>query len=325
MIFFHDEQITLHHGDSLEVAKGLPNGSVDCIVTSPPYYALRDYGNDGQYGLEETPGEYIEHMRSLFCECRRVLADDGTFWLNLGDSYSSGRSGMTSKQMTTFRHQGIDILPNKNLMGMPWRVAFALQGDGWILRNSVIWYKPNGMPESVQDRLNCKHENMFLFVKSPRYYFDLDSLREPISDERAPSRKARKPQPTWKENSAKGAYQPENRGGTPWSANANSLTSPQQDVLGSHQNGKNPGDVWPINTQPFAGSHFAVFPQELARRCIVSGCKPGGVVLDPFSGSGTTGMVALRHGRRYVGIDLNAEYLDLSLRTRLQQGVLDWD
>jgi site-specific DNA-methyltransferase (cytosine-N4-specific) len=302
-VYYTDDQITLHQGDSLEVMRTLPDCSVDCIVTSPPYYGLRDYGNDGQYGLEPTPDEYVETMRALFAEARRVLADDGTFWLNIGDSYG----------------------PGKALQGIPWRVALALQTDGWILRNSIIWYKPNGMPESVTDRLSGKHENIFMFTKKPTYWFDLDALREPLSEDRAPSRKARKPQAGWKENSAKGEYKP-NRGGTAWSANANNLpgVSPQQDYLGAHENGKNPGDVWPINTQPFGGAHFAVFPQELARRCIVAGCKPGGVVLDTFSGSGTTGLVAQRHGRKYVGIDLSADYLKLSLETRLQQTTLDF-
>lgn len=326
-VYYADDQITLHHGDSLEVMRTLADGSVDCIVTSPPYYGLRDYGNDGQYGLEPTPDEYVETMRALFAEGRRVLADDGTFWLNIGDSYSTGGGtggGGSYKQQPHGRSRPKVEIPAKNLMGIPWRVALALQADGWILRNSIIWYKPNGMPESVTDRLSGKHENLFMFTKKPTYWFDLDALREPLSDDRAPSRKARKPQPGWKENSAKGEYKPGNRGGTAWSANANSLTGPQQDVLGAHENGKNPGDVWPINTQPFGGAHFAVFPQELARRCIVSGCKPGGTVLDTFSGSGTTGLVAQRHGRKYVGIDLSADYLKLSLETRLQQTTLDF-
>jgi DNA modification methylase len=277
-IYYQDETITLHQGDSLEVVRTLEPGSIDCIVTSPPYYGLRDYGSDGQYGLEETPAAYVETMRGLFSELRRVLADDGTLWLNLGDSYS--KAG--------------------HLLGIPWRVAMALQDDGWILRNSIIWQKPNAMPESVADRLSGRHENLFMLAKSRRYWFDLDPIREELSTDRAPSRKARKPVAGWKENSAPAAYS------------------------GESATGKNPGDVWSINTQPFGGAHFAVMPQELARRAIVSGCKPGGTVLDPFSGSGTTGLVAQNNGRRYVGIDLSADYLRLSLETRLQNAALDF-
>lgn len=300
--YYQDEAITLRQGDSLEVARTLPDQSVDCIVTSPPYYGLRDYGNDGQYGLEESPAAYVETMRALFSELRRTLADDGTLWLNIGDSYSGGsRKGYADTGKAAGRigsDRPASGMPGKNLLGIPWRVALALQDDGWILRNSIIWHKPNAMPESVTDRLSGRHENLFMFSKAQGYWFDLNPIREPLDESRAPSRKVRKPQAGWKENSAKGSY-------TPGSA------------------GKNPGDVWSINTQPFPGAHFATFPQELARRAIVAGCKPGGTVLDPFSGSGTTGLVAQNNGRKYVGIDISADYLKLSLETRLQNAALD--
>lgn len=274
--YYQDEHVTLYHGRALDVTRAMPDGSADCVVTSPPYFGLRDYGHEDQYGTEETPGEYIESMVDLYREVRRVLTDDGTFWLNIGDSY--GR--------------------RKNLLGIPWRVALALQDDGWILRNDIIWSKTNAMPESVTDRLANRHEHLFLFTKSPRYWFDLDPIREPHTS--SPSR-----------------------------AGANALRG-QKAIRKSGPNsgqysegGRNPGDVWDIATRPFPGAHFATFPEELPRRCIASGCKPGGVVLDPCSGSGTTGAAAQALGRRYVGIDINADYLKLSLETRLRNAPLD--
>ena len=280
-IYYQDESVTLHLGDALEVARTLPDGSVDCIVTSPPYFGLRNYGADGQYGTEASPAEYVETMRALFAELRRTLADDGTLWLNLGDSYG----------------------PGKQRLGIPWQVAFALQDDGWILRNDIIWSKPNAMPESVTDRLSTRHEHVFMFSKSRHYWFDLDSVRE----------ERQHPAPT--PYVAKHAVNGPRFGG-----NAASIYA-----TGEYQTaGKNPGDVWSIPTQPFPGAHFAVFPMALPERCILAGCKPGGSVLDPFSGSGTTGMAAAKHGRKYVGIDLNADYLDLSLRTRLLEPSLDF-
>ena len=291
--YYADDSVTLHHGDSLDVLRTLPDQSVDSCVTSPPYFGLRDYGEEGQYGLEASPAEYVETMRALFAEVRRVLADDGTLWLNLGDTYSSGSGG------------GIRAIPAKNLLGLPWKVAFALQDHGWILRNAIVWAKANGMPVSVQDRFATKYEHVFLFSKSQRYWFDLDAVRVPHAEAslaRYASGLNKQEHP-----SASGA------GG-------------RDGIPAGHvpEHGANPGDVWSINMQPFAEAHFAAMPSPLAERCVLAGCKPGGTVLDPFSGSGTTGMVAQRHGRKYVGIDLNREYLDLSLRTRLQQAALDF-
>lgn len=280
--YFLDESITLHLGDSLEVLRTLPDASVDCCVTSPPYYGLRDYGVTGQYGLESTPMGYVEAMRAVFAEVRRVLAADGTLWLNAGDSYSSEPPGsspyadrkttLSSKRHSpatkamreSVRAAAVDrtkFLPRKNLMGIPWRVALALQDDAWILRNDIIWHKTNAMPESAKDRLSNKHEHLFMFAKSPRYWFAPDA-------------------------------------------------------------GPNPGDVWSIPTQPFAEAHFACYPVALPERAILAGCKPGGIVLDPFSGSGTTGLAAAKHGHPYVGIDISRDFLDMSLRTRLSQPTL---
>lgn len=324
--YYSDESVTLWHGDSLEVLRTLPDGSVDCCVTSPPYYGLRDYGIEGQYGLEASPAEYVETMRALFSELRRVLADDGTFWLNLGDSYSTnlgeGNAGASLQGGTrnSYRRDGLavspmrrrsagDGLPQKNLMGIPWRVAFALQDGGWILRNAIIWNKPNAMPESVTDRLSTRYEQVFLFSKSRRYWFDLDPIRE-VPTERTDWM-------SWADRKEQGG-----RFSTSNNRGANTKSEAGAGSLAPNPLGRNPGDVWTIATQPFSEAHFATMPSVLAERCIQSGCKPGGTVLDPFSGSGTTGLAAGKHGRRYVGIDLNCEYLDLSLRTRLAQAPL---
>lgn len=523
-VYYQDDTVTLHHGDSLGVLSGMPDGSVDCCVTSPPYFGLRSYGQDGQYGLEPSPAEYVETMRAVFAEVRRVLADDGTLWLNLGDSYANGGGGGAPSGKSTLLgngHRGggpkmhapamttpirSDGLPSKNLIGIPWRVAFALQDDDsgdiyelspdapdsvqtavyletcrirtprnesdtpastrsggekrtlsdtesaakhgqtptetrsgstadgttsstasrkssehsegtpagiadcgsqhssttaasrpsapavrngdstsshsttsaaaetsternsgsadstsgstyaardiptatessaitatvpsattarartrmnerprlrkadipeadlqhfrlvkqerWILRNDIIWSKPNAMPESVTDRLSSRHEHLFMLTKSRRYWFDLDPIRETHMHATA------------------GARGPGGGSVDNWSKG---LGATGEGHLYGHASGKNPGDVWNIATQPFPGAHFATMPPELARRCVLAGCKPGGTVLDPFSGSGTTGMVAAQAGLKYVGIDLNRDYLALSLQTRLAQTAL---
>lgn len=303
--FFSDDSVTLYQGDAADVLSQLEAGSVDCIVTSPPYFGLRDYGVDGQLGAEDTPSAFVERLVGVFRESRRVLADGGTLWLNLGDSYQSsgGMEGVgpnaqvgSTRRQATGRTRPRSGLPPKNLIGIPWRVAFALQDDGWVLRNDIIWAKPNAMPESVTDRLSTKHEHIFLFTKGPRYWFDLDAIREPTTTT------------------------PDRNGASALRGQAS--IRPQGPNAGQYGEAKNPGDVWTIATQPFSEAHFATFPVALPERCILAGCKPGGTVLDPFSGSGTTGLAAAKHGRRYIGIDLNPDYLDLSLRTRLAQGAL---
>lgn len=281
--YFRNDNVTLYLGDALEVVRTLPSESVNCVVTSPPYFGLRDYGIEGQYGHEATPQGFAETLCDLFREVRRVLTDDGTVWLNLGDSYMARQFGWgnTSEgSWAAIHREAGDERPapartghplsrsgamekasgirRKNLIGVPWRTAFALQDDGWILRNDVIWAKPNGKPGGPRDRLHSRHEYVFMLTKSLKYAFDLSAL----------------------------------------------------DSI---------GDVWTITTKPFPEAHFATFPPELARRCVLAGCPEGGTVLDPFSGSGTTGMVALEQGKKYIGIDLNPEYLDLSLRTRLKE------
>lgn len=291
--YFHDAQLTLWHGHALDVLQRMPDGTVDCIVTSPPYFQLRSYLPDGhpdkhrEIGTEPTPREFVAALTAVFAEARRVLANDGTLWLNLGDSYvhrrASGPQGTSRERagrtFTAASAGGWNGLPDKNLTGIPWRVALALQDDGWILRNDIIWRKDNAMPEPVTDRLSSSHEHVFLLTKAPVYWFDLDTIRQ---DRIKPA--------------------------------------PEPDA-----SGRNPGDVWSIPTVPFPQTHFAAMPPELAERCLLAGCRPGGTVLDPFSGSGTTGMVAAKHGHRFVGIDLNEDYLRLSLQTRLTQPALLWD
>lgn len=371
-IYYQDDAVTLHHGDALEVLRSLPDASVDCCVTSPPYFGLRDYGEPGQYGLEDSPAAYVETMRALFSEVRRVLAHDGTLWLNLGDSYSGGNRSTYDVDNGKTASRGHSVarpqtaIPAKNLLGIPWRVAFALQSDGWILRSEVIWAKPSGMPESVTDRPTRSHEHVFLFAKSPRYHYDASAIAEESAGGAKGSRfdtgktathqQGRAQVGDWAERpqliralalakehglteahfaamravgmSDAGKAVTVQSGSGNNTEDATRLAAEAKKALGGYYREfltagtKNARDVWTIASQPFAEAHFAVMPPELARRAILAGCKPGGTVIDPFSGSGTTGMVAARHGRRYVGIDLSRDYLDLSLRTRLAQSAL---
>lgn len=326
--YYEDDSVQLLLGDALEQLQTMADGSVDCIVTSPPYYGLRDYGTPGQYGLEATPTAYVEQMRAVFAEARRVLADDGTLWLNLGDSYVCGPKGSASKT------SGLDGRSNhattppgsggknggglaaKQLLGIPWRTAFALQDDAWILRNEIVWHKPNAMPESVRDRLSSRHEHLFLFAQQPRYWFDLDPIREPhVIGNGGRQRAAARGTNDYADSDHK--FRTRHRA----TDNGNSGLATGS---GYNPNGRNPGDVWSITTRPYPAAHFATFPLDLPLRCIKAGCKPGGTVLDPFSGSGTTGAAARQLGRRYIGIDLNPDYHDLA-KGRFAQGVLNFD
>jgi len=313
--YYSDDLVTLFHGDALQVAESLPSASVQTIVTSPPYFGLRDYGADGQMGAEASVGEYVAGMVALFRELRRVLKDDGTLWLNLGDTYSFGTTPRHNTNAPNSNRDGskdtippMSIRPDgtglaaKNLVGVPWRVALALQDDGWILRSDIIWAKPNPMPESVTDRPTKAHEYVFLFAKSPHYYYDAAAVAEPFADERmgASGAKASK----YIDGSSK-----RNDGGV--------TGAPKADA-------RNKRTVWNVATVPFSAAHFAVYPPDLIRPCILAGSRVGDTILDPFSGSGTTGMVATEEGRKYIGFDLNVEYLDLSLQTRFRQPVLDF-
>jgi DNA modification methylase len=302
----------------------MPDGFADCIVTSPPYWAKRDYGVSGQYGHEPDPAGYVATLVTLFREARRVLAGDGTCWLNLGDSYSLGSaspSGLHAYIGAGLAGRQTPGMGAKNLLGLPWRVALALQDDGWIIRNAIVWHKPNAMPESVRDRLNCRHEMIFLLVKSRRYWFDLDPIRVPHATATVtrPCASSRRPRGT-----PAGGRRPGDttRGGS-GSGPRLKYGSHTHEVFAArrygdsrcgraHPNGRNPGDVWSIPTRPYRGPHFAAFPSEIPARCIKAGCKPGGMVLDPFCGTGTTGLAALALGRRFTGIDLNPAFAALA-------------
>jgi DNA modification methylase len=485
--YYADDGVTLYHGDAATVLAAMPAGSVDCIVTSPPYYGLRDYNEPDQIGLEDTPAEYVAALVAVLEQARRVLAADGTCWLNIGDSYATRPRGsdngwdksrlsnpnrIQKATRASLHRTTTSDRPEKNLLGVPWRVAFALQDTGWILRNAIVWSKPNAMPESATDRFSTKHEMLFLLVKRGRYYFDLDPLREPLLTERAtghmfggarkrlltgsavrrtggtydrPPDGGRNPGDVWKvdeelltaqqgvlsaEDAAYMAAFIDGEGSISirrrarqiqlmltvvnthegvlrwmqertgmgqvrqrevrdekwrqcweWSAtsrqaaqviyavldhlrvkrqqalvalrfmettrnaggglapagyherrhamaedvaalNAGRITSSAFATDPVEPRRSSAGTVWTIPTSPFPGAHFAAMPVALAERCVQAGCRPGGVVLDPFSGSGTTGLAAAKHGRRYIGIDINREYLDLSLRTRLAQTAL---
>jgi DNA modification methylase len=302
------ERWAMYAGDARSVLAGLPEQSANCIVTSPPYWGKRNYGVAGQYGHEDIPAAYVETMRGVFREARRVLADDGTCWLNLGDSYSASGGGATGmhaylgEHITTHRASGLGA---KNLLGLPWRVAFALQADGWILRNAVIWHKPNAMPESVRDRLACRHELVFLLVKRPAYWFDLDPIRIPHA---AGTRREQRTRPPGRAGSH--TRPPKYGPGTPEVTGSSRYAIKRHDRR--HPRGRNPGDVWSIPTRPYRGPHFAAYPIDLPLRCIAAGCKPGGTVLDPFTGSGTTGLAAIQLGRRFTGIDISPDFARLA-------------
>lgn len=303
-------------GDARDKLRELPDASVHCCVTSPPYFGLRDYGCEGQMGLEATPAEFVEGMVGLFREVRRALRNDGTLWLNLGDSYGGGGDtfirgsaarpaadpGATKAGMTAAAIKAAGLgksntgLPAKNLLGIPWRVAFALQADGWWLRQDIIWSKPNPMPESVQDRCTKAHEYLFLLSKEPRYHYDAAAIREESSDP---------------EGSA--ARYKSSFGGA---KNEHLLASDQVHTrpigMREFDGNRNKRSVWEVATQPFSGAHFATFPPALIEPCILAGCPTGGTVLDPFGGAGTTGLVADRLGRDAVLIELNPEYAALA-------------
>lgn len=267
-------EATILVGDVRERLSHIANSSVQCCVTSPPYWGLRDYGHESQLGLEASPEAYVENIVQVFREVRRILKDDGVLWLNLGDSYGK----------------------NKQLVGIPWKVAFALQADGWWLRQDIIWSKPNPMPESVTDRCTKAHEYLFLLTKSSRYYFDNKQILEPYTNgDYWIGRPARK---TGKENSDRA-----DKGGHATTGNAE---------------GRNKRSVWTIPTKPFRGAHFAVMPEALCEPPILATSKPDDLVLDPFTGSGTVAVVALRHNRNFIGVELNPQYAQIA-ENRIRQ------
>jgi DNA modification methylase len=279
---------------------------VQTCITSPPYFGLRDYGHEGQIGLEQTPEEYIAAMVEVFRCVRDVLADDGTLWLNIGDSYAgyhgnknaayedapSNKGGYFENQRKTLvNHNGIK---NKDLIGIPWMLAFALRADGWYLRQDIIWHKPNPMPESVRDRCTKAHEYVFLLTKSDRYFYDAEAVMEPASDN--PVSAARRNRADFSTVGTKAIQ------GTGFGQSGKGLNAEHKGET------RNRRSVWTVATRPYKGAHFATFPPALIEPCILAGSRAGDIVLDPFMGSGTTAAVALQHGRQYLGCELNPEY-----------------
>ena len=355
----------IYCGDNLDILKTFPNNSINCCITSPPYYGLRDYGTgkwiggdpncphkrlskyspntttghaqeelignvgdaiyksvcplcgavreDKQVGLEETPEEYIDRLVRIFREVKRVLKNDGTLWVNIGDSYNSAQTGSihSEKQKTNkgsfsnlYTKKLVDNCKPKDLIGIPWMLAFALRADGWYLRQDIIWSKPNPMPESVKDRCTKSHEYIFLLSKSSTYYFDYESIKEIAAIQNAVE--ARFGGNKYSENEDRTLYHR-------YSGNEYKLNI--KDGLVKRQK----RDVWTIKPSTFSGAHFATFPEELVKNCLMAGCPANGVILDPFMGSGTVGLVAKNNGRNYVGIDLNQNYVDMAEK-RIEMG-----
>jgi DNA modification methylase len=293
-------------GDCLERLREFPDTSINCCVTSPPYYGLRDYGIDGQIGLEESPEKYVLKLVDVFREVYRVLKDDGTLWLNLGDSYWANRSnnglnydGEQGKHGAHSRRAGNkehEYLKPKDLIGIPWMVAFALQRDGWYLRSDIIWNKSKCLPESVTDRPSRSHEYIFLFSKNGKYYYDHESIKEPTV-----------------ESSQKRLMQRIDQQQGSERANAGNKSNGSMKAVGDTMT-RNKKTVWTMTTANFSDAHFATFPPKLIEPCIIAGCPIGGTVLDPFNGAGTTGLVAMQNGREYIGIELNPEYVEITNR-----------
>jgi DNA modification methylase len=316
-----DVTVRILHGDCRETLRTLPDCSVQTCVTSPPYFGLRDYGCDGQIGLESTPESFVTELVAEHREVRRVLRDDGTLWLNLGDSYAGNgaayddssstlQGGKQSTRMGAARapKSGIGLKP-KDLIGIPWRVAFALQADGWYLRQDIIWSKPNPMPESVRDRCTKAHEYLFLLSKSQRYYFDADAIAEPL----AASSIERLSQPTLEQQAGSCRV--------PGKTNGAMKAVRRADLGGRDTKGcpneiegatRNKRSVWEVATQPFKEAHFATFPPALIEPCILAGSREGDVVLDPFGGAGTTGLVADRFRRDAILCELNPAYAEIA-------------
>ena len=355
-------------GDVTEQLRTLPDESVQCIVTSPPYWGLRDYGTatwnggdagckhvahtirtglglaalgerfrggghkqgevteiqyrdvcaqcgavrvDQQIGLEKTPEDYVAKMVAVFGEVRRVLRSDGTCWVNMGDTYAANRGCQVpdSKYVDVGNSKGMKIkdfgLKSKDLVGAPWMLAFALRADGWYLRQDIIWEKPNPMPESVHDRCTKSHEYLFMLSKLSRYFYDVEAIKEPCASGPSDIRKMEESLPRigGKHKVLVDSF-----------SKASSATNIGQKRSVGHPDGRNKRSVWTIATQPFSGAHFATFPEKLVEPCVLAGSKEGDTVLDPFAGSGTTGVVALRYGRNFIGIELNAEYAEMARR-----------
>jgi DNA modification methylase len=340
--FFAANGVTIYQGDSRELLRQLPDESVHCCVTSPPYWGLRDYGVGGQIGLESTPYEYISTMRMLFAEVRRVLRSDGTLWLNMGDCYAQGSKGNsgelrpTDKQYTNAGNhatrRGEKLGPNRNggtngfckpkdLCGLPWMLAFALREDGWYLRSEIIWDKTNGMPESADDRPTRSHEQIFLLTKRHRYYFNADAIKERCAGTahargNGVNPKARTVGKNSRQNVDRDPRHIASRG---CKQNASFSSSVRELV-----EFRNKRSVWHVSTQSVTEAHFATFPEDLIKPCILAGCPEGGTVLDPFGGAGTTGLVARKLHCKAILLELNPGYIEISAR-RLSQEVFNFE
>lgn len=329
-------------GDCLKVLKTLPTESIDCCITSPPYWALRDYGVEGQLGMEKTPEEFIGKLTDIFREVRRVLKKEGTLWLNLGDSYLGGGFGVTSddapitgKQATNRGTENIETrkklgalkrkhetIKQKDMVGIPWMAAFALRADGWYLRQDIIWAKPNPMPESVTDRCTKSHEYIFLMSKSKQYYFDNEAIKEKSAESTLPRMLRGVSEDHKNVNGAPGQtphsmnkprknYTKEMAGGGTSMLNHNGYFKADGSPIGV-LGMRNKRDVWTVMTSPFPEAHFATYPEGLIAPMIKAGCPENGIVLDPFMGVGTTGLVAQKLVRNYIGIELNPEYIKIA-------------
>lgn len=336
-LYYAESGVTLYHGNCLDVLNAMPDETVQCCVTSPPYFGLRDYGVEGQLGLEPTPDAYVQSMVAVFREVRRVLKKDGTCWLNLGDSYANtnmghnsngfgGLNGTNKKNKDGFKPNRFINIPEglkpKDLIGIPWMVAFALRADGWYLRSDIIWAKPNPMPESVKDRPTKSHEYLFLLSKSERYYYDAEAIKEPAiyGDPRKPYAPGQVDTRGNGHARGGGAIRPSvAKGG--FYGKTEAMADTGQNAFRSIKDFRNKRSVWTIATQPYPEAHFATFPQKLIEPCILAGSRVGDVVLDPFSGSGTTAFVAKRLARQAVGIELKDDYLVMSIK-RLSQEIL---
>jgi DNA modification methylase len=305
----------IHTGDAKTVLATLPGDSIDCCITSPPYFGLRDYGVNGQIGLEDTPEAYVERLMDVFNQVRRVLKPAGTFWLNIGDSYAGSGRGKGDVNRKSLQQKAsftgdmfdkpykINGYKNKDLIGVPWMLAFALRAEGWYLRSEIIWHRPNPVPESVRDRPTKSHEQIFLLSKSPKYYFDHKAIMEPAKYDGR------------KDIIKKGSPKYAREGATGFTAQT--IATHEYARWKGDENGnfmRHKRSVWTVPTQPEREAHYACFPQALIVNCIKAGCHEGGVVLDPFMGSGTTAVVARKLNRNYIGLELNPEYVEIAGR-----------
>ena len=328
-------------GDCLETLRRMPDGIAQTCVTSPPYFGLRDYGHAGQIGLEETPEQFIAKLVEVFREVRRVLRDDGTAWVNMGDSYArnGGEQGGGNRELLHLsglqtRMLKVPVgagLKSKDLIGIPWMLAFALRADGWYLRQDIIWSKPNPMPESVKDRCTKSHEYIFLLSKSPSYYCDMGTIAEEMADaslarlaqdvdgqagsDRVPG-KTNGPM-----KAVGGAYSFARKTATEGKPGSPTQHREGRDPI-EYRGRRNKRSVWTVSTKPYSGAHFATFPPDLIEPCILAGAPAGGVVLDPFFGSGTTGEVAQNLGRQFIGCELNPAYKPLQVERLRQPGLI---